>query len=118
MATTSVAERPRGPKPRPGGAFSNGIKPGHVILMVLFLLLRNGVTFGSVDSGGTEAVHKEEGGHEGEEEHEGYQVFHVDFDYVQVPFIISLWIFVSSLAKVGKAKNKKKCYETRRWLLT
>ena len=111
MATsTSLREKPRGPKPRPGGAFSNGIKPGHVILMVLFLLLRNGLTFGSVESGGASdgsAAHREGeegGGHEGEEEHHGYQVFHVDFDYVQVPFIISLWIFVSSLAKVGKAK--------------
>ena len=44
----------------------------------------------------TEGGHS--GGHGG---HEGYQVFHVEFERVQLPFIISLWIFVSSLAKIG-----------------
>ena len=29
-------------------------------------------------------------------------MFHVEFERVQLPFIISLWIFVSSLAKIGK----------------
>ena len=32
----------------------------------------------------------------------GYQVFHMEFDRVELPFIIALWIFVSSLAKIGK----------------
>jgi hypothetical protein len=41
-----------------------------------------------------------EGGHGGHGHH-GYEVFHVDFERVQLPFIISLWIFVSSLAKIG-----------------
>lgn len=40
------------------------------------------------------------GGHGGHG-HGGFQVFHVDFGHVEVPFIIALWIFVSSLAKIG-----------------
>ena len=31
----------------------------------------------------------------------GYQVFHMEFERVELPFIIALWIFVSSLAKIG-----------------
>ena len=31
-----------------------------------------------------------------------YHVFHVEFERVEIPFIIALWIFVSSLAKIGK----------------
>jgi len=38
--------------------------------------------------------------HEGHAKHE-YEVFHVDFERVEIPFIIALWIFVSSLAKIG-----------------
>lgn len=38
--------------------------------------------------------------HEHHEKHE-YEVFHVDFERVEIPFIIALWIFVSSLAKIG-----------------
>jgi len=38
--------------------------------------------------------------HEAHEKHE-YEVFHVDFERVEIPFIIALWIFVSSLAKIG-----------------
>lgn len=30
-----------------------------------------------------------------------YHVFHVEFERVEIPFIIALWIFVSSLAKIG-----------------
>ena len=39
--------------------------------------------------------------HEGHSKHE-YEVFHVDFERVEIPFIIALWIFVSSLAKIGE----------------
>jgi len=38
--------------------------------------------------------------HDGHERHQ-YSVFHVDFERVEIPFIIALWIFVSSLAKIG-----------------
>lgn len=34
-----------------------------------------------------------------------FQVFHVEFERVQLPFIISLWIFVSSLAKIGGCRE-------------
>lgn len=44
----------------------------------------------------------ESGDHSGEEGHaHGYEVFHVGFERVELPFIIALWIFVSSLAKIG-----------------
>ena len=39
-------------------------------------------------------------GHHGDS-HE-YHVFHVEFERVEIPFIIALWIFVSSLAKIGE----------------
>ena len=45
-------------------------------------------------------------GHYGASGHHGdtpeYHVFHVEFERVEIPFIIALWIFVSSLAKIGK----------------
>merc|ERR1719507_2849907 len=44
-------------------------------------------------------------GHYGASGHHGdtpeYHVFHVEFERVEIPFIIALWIFVSSLAKIG-----------------
>jgi len=50
-------------------------------------------------------AHGEEGKGHGEhkEDHKGheYHVFHVEFERVEIPFIIALWIFVSSLAKIG-----------------
>ena len=44
--------------------------------------------------------------HEGHAKHE-YEVFHVDFERVEIPFIIALWIFVSSLAKIGEYLTSK-----------
>lgn len=39
----------------------------------------------------------------GSEEHpHGIQIAHVDFEGVETPFIIALWIFCASLAKIGK----------------
>jgi len=42
--------------------------------------------------------HPTHGGHGDTPE---YHVFHVEFERVEIPFIIALWIFVSSLAKIG-----------------
>jgi len=44
-----------------------------------------------------------EGGH-GHEVH-GYEVFHVEFDRVEIPFIAGIWIFISSIAKIGNIFN-------------
>lgn len=33
--------------------------------------------------------------------HHGYQVFHVEFSRVSIPFTIMLWIFISSIAKIA-----------------
>lgn len=48
-------------------------------------------------SHGDEEAEERDGAHEMHE----YEVFHVEFDRVEIPFIIALWIFVSSLAKIG-----------------
>ncbi len=108
--------------------FTNGIKPIHAIVLVVFLLVR--YTYGGVDlrarrSANEEGLHDlsrgghhnsdthsthhepqlrdESGDHSGEEGHaHGYEVFHVGFERVELPFIIALWIFVSSLAKIGE----------------
>ena len=111
---------------RPHRAFSNGVKPIHMLILALVVLFR--VTYGGVDMRARRSANEEElsgfqlagsnlkgqhqphdpilGGH-GDEGHghgegHGYQVFHVEFSRVEVPFIIALWIFVSSLAKIGK----------------
>ena len=34
--------------------------------------------------------------------HERYQVFHFNFDGVQAAYVVSLWIFIASIAKIGK----------------
>jgi len=49
-----------------------------------------------LDLGHYTPVHDHHGGRP------SYHVFHVEFERVEIPFIIALWIFVSSLAKIGK----------------
>ena len=90
---------------RPGGPFSNGVKPMHAVILLGVFLVKNVLMTSASASGGGHGgdddghAHAEgEGGHD----HHEYQVFHVEFERVQLPFIISLWIFVSSLAKIGK----------------
>ena len=112
MATTSEAARRR--------AFTNGVKPMHAVVLVVFLLIR--YTYGGVDlrarrsaSEHTDqhdltdhdgpALHAAAGDEGHEEGHHGYQVFHVEFERVELPFIIALWIFVSSLAKIGECHS-------------
>jgi len=48
-----------------------------------------------LDLGHYTPVHDHHGGRP------SYHVFHVEFERVEIPFIIALWIFVSSLAKIG-----------------
>lgn len=50
-----------------------------------------------------ETKHAElEGEHGHGHGHHGYTVFHEDFKKVQLPFIISLWIVLASIFKIGK----------------
>ncbi len=99
-------------------AFSNGVSAKHLLILAAFLFLRHGlpVALGSAsashphpeahsrEAAESRATEGEEGGEGGEEEEiPEYEVFHVDFEHVQLPFIISLWIFVSSLAKIGES---------------
>ena len=112
---------PPSASPSPG-AFKNGIRPAHSVILMVFLMIRYaGMAWASGSGGGGDGQHG--GGGEGAEAeghgggggeghgaggghgHEGYQVFHVEFERVQLPFIISLWIFVSSLAKIGKKRK-------------
>ena len=93
-------------------AFSNGVSAKHLLMLVVFMAVRNsgGImsALAASTGGGSEAGHDGPAHRSGEEAteeghaHEGYQVFHVEFERVQLPFIISLWIFVSSLAKIGE----------------
>ena len=92
-----------------GRAFSNGVSSKHLLFLLVFLAFRHGLpsVMGSSESHSREAAQAREGegeggGHGEEGEVPEYEVFHVDFEYVQLPFIISLWIFVSSLAKIGE----------------
>ena len=70
-----------------------------VLLLLLFLLLCE-----CQASEHAEPSHHAAAGGEGhgEGQRHPYHVFHVEFQRVEVPFIIALWIFVSSLAKIGK----------------
>lgn len=104
--------------------FTNGVKPIHAVLLVVFLLIR--YTYGGIDLRARRSANEElqdlaintpkinnhgpelhaSGDLHDDEEHgdghgHGYQVFHVEFKRVELPFIIALWIFVSSLAKIG-----------------
>ncbi|KAF6017411.1 nhx-2 [Bugula neritina] len=39
--------------------------------------------------------------------HHRYHVFHFDFDNVEAAYVVSLWIFIASLAKIGFHLNNK-----------
>jgi hypothetical protein len=124
---------------QPKSAFQNGVKPIHMVILIGFLLIKfcyGGIDIRQrreaseenqlhdlAISGGqkdTSGVHN--GGHaepelhddHADEEHGGhgtaYKVFHVEFERVELPFIIALWIFVSSLAKIGKVFFFEKIY--------
>lgn len=42
------------------------------------------------------------GGAVGSSQDTRLQVFTVDYDYVQIPYEVTLWILLASLAKIGK----------------
>lgn len=103
--TSTSTEAKASKASRPGGPFSNGVKPMHAVVLLAVFLIKNVLTAAAASGGG----HGDEHGHpeahseaHGAGDHHGYQVFHVEFERVQLPFIISLWIFVSSLAKIGE----------------
>ena len=91
------------------------LRPGHLIIFIVFIIIRKGLADehhdqpshgGSSDHSNFDDRHSasgKNGGHEGGHHHKEahFSVFHVNFEHVEVPFIIALWIFVSSLAKVG-----------------
>ena len=96
------------------------LRPGHLIIFVVFIIVRKSFATESGQSshGGTtdhtnfdsHKGHSEADKNGGTHEHGGHEgahfsVFHVNFEHVEVPFIIGLWIFVSSLAKVGELKT-------------
>ena len=89
--------------PRIGRA-RGGLRPGHLALLVVFLALRTGLASDAGGGGGAGDGAKDLLGQHATEEKEtpGLKVFQVNFHHVEIPFIIGLWIFVSSLAKVGK----------------
>jgi hypothetical protein len=95
-------------------------RPAHAVILGVFYLVKYAVSAdhggkgdagaadgsgggggGGADDHGSGAA-AAPGGHGAEDGHHGYQIFHVEFERVQLPFIISLWIFVSSLAKIGR----------------
>ena len=92
------------------------LRPAHLIIFIVFIIVRKSFADEhdqtSHDNSGhsnfEQHTHNSGGAKKGEEHHEEghehaqFSVFHVNFEHVEVPFIISLWIFVSSLAKVGK----------------
>ena len=41
--------------------------------------------------------------HEEEAETESFKVFHVEWERVEVPYVIGLWILVTTLVKLGNA---------------
>ena len=92
------------------------LRPGHIILFIVFIIVRRSfanesepTAHGASDHSNFDShSHHSEGSKQGDGHHDGghheahFSVFHVNFEHVEVPFIIALWIFVSSLAKVGK----------------
>ena len=95
------------------------LRPGHLIIFIVFIIVRKSFANESESHGGSSEHssfdshnhHSGEGSKQGDGHHDGghheahFSVFHVNFEHVEVPFIIALWIFVSSLAKVGKSKQ-------------
>ena len=97
------------------------LRPAHIILFIVFIIVRKSFANESESHSGSSEHssfdshnhHSGEGSKQGDGHHDGghheahFSVFHVNFEHVEVPFIIALWIFVSSLAKVGKSKKYK-----------
>lgn len=44
---------------------------------------------------------------------ERFKVAHFDFDYVEVPLIVALWVLFVSIAKVGKCHDSDSDIDTR-----
>ncbi len=69
--------------------------PGHDASAVESFTTNPGADNGH-DAGAADGTHHDESGHHG-----GIHVFVAEFERVEIPFIIALWIFCASLAKIG-----------------
>ena len=60
-------------------------------------------TSGTIGQTTTEAASSGNGNGADHNKHgNGYQVFHFDFEEVKLPWIISFWLLLASLSKIGK----------------
>ena len=88
-------ERLKGTNPR---RFENGIRPAHIILLVLFAIFHQG--FAARHYKGPKPVYLAENPENEAEEVHHFQVFHLDFEHTSGPFIVAFWIFAAGLIRV------------------
>ena len=79
-----------------GGVFKKGVKPGHILVICLLLIVHQGLALKNRSGA---KLRSEENGDEEEEIHH-FQVFHLDFEHTSGPFIIAFWIFSAGLIRV------------------
>lgn len=71
----------------PGSVVASRVTTGLVVLLTLV---------------GLSACRLHEGREEEEERGHEFEVFHVEWERVSIPYIIALWILITSFAKIGK----------------
>ena len=79
-----------------GGVLKKGVKPGHILVICLLLIVHQGLALKNRSGA---KLRSEENGDEEEEIHH-FQVFHLDFEHTSGPFIIAFWIFSAGLIRV------------------
>ena len=75
-----------------------------LVSLIFFSCLLTGHDTIAGQSGHGESASHGNGGEAHGEEHHGIHVFVAEFSRVEIPFIIALWIFCASLAKIGKPR--------------